>query len=467
MKSPITSILYKEAHNPFSFLGQITLAELEAFQIKAMQTVEKTATDAAISYYINPSSGGVLIPVSSDMASYTDMMKNRKTFSWKSYSYLFENVTSKILTLDGKYTFHQALLEIDKFRLKAGIHFYGAVLRASSSKLINPFHILTPVSYLKHPEKFTDQYQVLLYFYSNRSKAEIALSSLSDKSTTDYINGLLNNIIKCSNHKVETRSSNNIENFVTNSNVSSVSSLATRKDTIGQNLANIRINVVSADEITAEAAEDLDYSTQLLPTTSHTDSLILAAHQIMVNGIFAPEYGISLLRKGRDLHGTFLTPSASCNIQSASLNGSLRWASVCTGRESKRTLEGISSLHCSNYASAYNREAHSNGSMLLADLSIIRSVEIYQKIGLLSIPLSETPSAEELEKSTDFMTYIEYMTDKFKLDLPQIEARYQTIIGQTNGQKEQTPSSDLSEPTADSSDITTNNVTDRVNRIRF
>lgn len=445
MRSPIPSILYKEAQNPFSFLGQITLAELEAFQIKAMQTIEKTATDASISYYINPSSGGILIPVSSDMASYADMMKNRKTFSWKNYSYLFENVTRKILTLEGKYTFHQALLEIDKFRLKAGPHFYGAVLRASSSKLINPFHILTPVSYLKHPEKFTDQYQVLLYFYSNRSKAEIALSSLSDKATTDYINGLLNNIIKCSNHKVETKSPNNIENFVTIHGTDTVRNLAVTRGSNGQNLANIRINVVSADEITAEAAEAIDYSTQTLSTASRTDSLILAAHQIMVNGIFAPEYGISLLRKGRSLHGTFLTPSASCNIQSDSLSGNLRWASVCTGRESQRTLEGISSLHCSNYASAYNSRAHSDGSMLLADLSILRSVEIYQKIGLLSIPLSDTPSAEELEKSTDFMTYLEYMTDKFKLDLPQIEARYQTIIGQTNGQKEQPPSSDLPE----------------------
>ena len=410
MRSPIPSILYKEAQNPFSFLGQITLAELEAFQIKAMQTVEKTATDASVSYYINTSSNGILIPVSQDMASYTDMMKNRKTFSWKSYDHLFKNVTRKILTLDGKFTFHQALLEIDKFRLKAGTHFYGAVLRASSSKLINPFHILTPVSYLKHPEKFTDQYQVLLYFYSNRSKAELDLSSLKDQKTTDYINGLLNNIIKCSNHKVETKSPNNIENFVTIEEANTVRNLAVTRDLSGQNLANIRINVVSADEITAEA---LDYSTTNLSTTSSTDSLMLAAHQIMVNGIFAPEYGISLLKKGRSLYGTFLTPSASCNIQSSSLNANLKWASVCTGRESQRTLEGISSLHCSNYASAYTREAHSNGSMLLADLSILKSVEIYQKIGLLPVPLSDTPSAEELEKSTDFMTYIEYMTDKF------------------------------------------------------
>lgn len=467
MRSPIPSILYKEAQNPFSFLGQITLAELEAFQVKAMQTVEKTATDASISYYINPSSGGILIPVSSDMASYADMMRNRKTFSWKSYNYLFSNVTRKILTLDGRYTFHQALLEIDKFRLKAGIHFYGAVLRASSSKLINPFHILTPVSYLKHPEKFEDKYQVLLYFYSNRSKAESNLSSITDQKTKDYINGLLNNIIKCSNHKVETKSPNNIENFVTINEASTVRNLAVVREPGGQNLANIRINVVSAEEITAEAAEALDYSTQTLPTTSSTDSLMLAAHQIMVNGIFAPEYGISLLKKGRSLYGTFLTPSASCNIQSYSLNSSLSWAGVCTGRESQRTLEGISSLHCSNYASAYNSGAHSNGSMMLADLSILRSVEIYQKIGLLSIPLSDTPSTEELEKSTDFMTYIEYMTDKFKLDLPQIEARYQTIIGQTNGQKEQTTSSDLPEHSTDSSDISTNNVTDRFNSIRF
>ena len=453
MNTNIPSLLFKEATASQSLLGNLVLSELEAFQIKTMQTIEKTSSADSLSYYINPQSNGVLIPVSPDMASYTALLKNRRTFSWKRYEYIFSNVTSKILTLSGKFKFEQALLEIEKFRLKAGPHFYGAVLRGSSSKLINPFHILTPISYMKHPEKFEGDFQVLLYFYSNRSKAEKDLGNPTS-DTKDYLNDLLSNIIKCSNHKAETKIPNNIENFMDFNRTSSVRNLITSSE--GQSLSNLRINVVSADEISDEAFEQIDYRTTSLSNSSSSDSMLLSAHQIMVNGIFAPEYGVSLLKKSsRGLYGTFLTPSASCNIQSSSLNSNLTWAGVCTGRESQRTFEGISSLHCSNYASAYNSSSHSDGSITLADLSILRSVEIYQKIGLLSIPLSDTPSEEEIKQSSDFMQYLEYMTLTFKLDLPQIEARYQTIIGQTNGQKETTPSSDLPEHSTDSSDNTT------------
>ena len=450
MNTNIPSLLFKEATVSGSLLGQLVLSELEAFQLKTMQTIEKTTSADSLSYYINPHSNGILIPVSPDMASYTDILRNRRTFDWRNYSYLFGNVTKKILTLTGTFKFEQALLEIEKFRLKAGSHFYGAVLRGSSSKLINPFHILTPISYMKHPEKFEGNFQVLLYFYSNRSKAEKELGK-PESDTKDYLNGLLNNIIKCSNHKAETKIPNNIENFMEFTSYAAVTSLLTSNNA-QQSLSNLRINVISAEEISDEDFEKIEYRDSSLTNSSSSDSMILAAHQIMVNGIFAPEYGVSLLKKSsRGLNGTFLTPSASCNIQSSSLSSSLTWSSVCTGRESQRTFEGISSLHCSNYASAYNSNAHSNGSMMLADLSILRSIEIYQKIGLLSTPLSDTPSAEELEKSTDFMQYLEYMTITFKLDLPQIEARYQTIIGQTNGKKEQTTSSDLSEHSTDSS----------------
>lgn len=455
MTTNIPSLLFKEATASSSLLGKLVLSELEAFQIKTMQTIEKTASADSLSYYINPQSNGILIPVSPDMASYTDILRNRRTFNWWNYSYLFKNVTRKILTLSGKFKFEQALLEIEKFRLKAGPHFYGAVLRGNSSKLINPFHILTPISYMKHPEKFEGDFQVLLYFYSNRPKVEKELGT-PKSDTKDYLNGLLNNIIKCSNHKAETKIPNNIENFMEFSKHETVRSLITDGSGQHQSFSNLRINVLSAEEISDEAFEQLEYKTSSLSNSSTSDSMVLAAHQIMVNGIFAPEYGVSLLKKGsRGLYGTFLTPSASCNISSGSLSASLTWAGVCTGRESQRTFEGISSLHCSNYASSYNSSAHSEGSITLADLSILRSVDIYQKIGLLSIPLSDTPSEEEIKQSSDFLQYLEYMTINFKLDLPQIEARYQTIIGQTNGQKEQTPSSDLPEHSTDSSNDST------------
>ena len=437
MNSPIPDFLFTQATATQSLLGQLLLSELESFQIKTMQTIDKTSS--SVDYYINSSTSGTLVPISPMMDSYVSMLKNRKTFSRCTYTHLFNNVTRKILTLDGKFSFQQALLEIDKFRIKAGKHFYGAVLRSGSDKLINPYHVLTPISFMKHPEIYSDQFSVLLYFYSNRTEAESDTSATFSRRDTDYITDLLNNIIKCSNHKAETHVPNNIESILINNTASSISNSI--HSATYNSLFGLSINVLSADEITEDTFNNLNYEGQI--HSSSSDTLLLAAHQIMVNGIFAPEYGVSLLKKTNSgLHGTFLTPSASCNIQSNSLNSSLTWASVCTGRESQRTFDGISSLHCSNYASAYNREAHSSGSMLLADLSIAKTVEIYQKIGLLPIPLPSTPSADEISIASDFMAYIEHMTTNFKLDLPQIEARYQLILGQTNEQAPQTPGSD-------------------------
>ena len=179
--------------------------------------------------------------------------------------------------------------------------------------------------------------------------------------------------------------------------------------------------------------------------------MLLASHQIMVNGVFAPDYGVSLLRKSKNgLNGTFLTPSVSANIQSSSVSSSLTWSGVCTGRESQRTLEGISSLHCCNYASAYNSQGHSSGSIAFADLSIERSVDLYRKLKVLPTILPSVPTDEELEISKDFMAYIEYMFSTYNLDLPQIEARYQLIIGQTHEQKIEKPSDiSSSEPVPD------------------
>lgn len=420
-----------------SLFTQLLLTELDKFQIKSLETSVSPTTEAiegSNTYYINPNSTGAVIPTSNSMQSFKDMLENRIKYSYSSYEYLFKNVTKKILTLEKTYTFTQALVAIDQFRLKAGNHFYGAVLR-SDDKLINPFHCLTPFTYAKHPQAFNGNYTVLLFFYSNRTYVENELGDTPNyrEPKLKYLDTLINNIIKCSNHKVETTVPNNIESFfnVNPEYLGVMSSITTSPYTRLPNLS-----VLSAKEISKVEFEKIDHLSSTVADSGATEYL-LVPHQIMVNGIFAPEYGVSLLRKTPSkLSGTFLTPSASCNIQSDSLRESLTWASVCTGRESQSTFAGISSLHCSNYASAYNSRAHSNASITLADISISKSVEIYQKLGILATPLSDIPSQDELNHLSDFMGYIDYMTKTFKLSLPDIENRYNTIKGQTNGKEE-------------------------------
>lgn len=422
-----------------NLFSQLILAEMASFRTKALETATTTTTTTAVTsdntYYINNSTSAAVIPVSPEMQSFKDILNNRQAFMWNKYDYLFKNVTRKILTLEKQYSFKDALVEIDKFRTKAGPHFYGAILRRGE-KLINPFHCLTPFSYAKHPDQFSGEFTVLLFFYSNRAGCETDLGKVSNQEKLNtYLDTLINNIIKCSNHKIEASNPNNIEAFFTLNVDRHISSYL--QPSGANRIALPYLQVLAAKEVSEKEFSEINFlNAQALDSGKY--EYLLVPHQIMVNGIFAPDYGASLLRKGNSsLHGTFLTPSVSCNIQSDSLNTSVTWASVCTGRESQRTFQGISSLHCANYASAYNSNSHSNGSISLADISIKKSVEIYQKLGILPTVLPTTPTPEELEKLSDFMGYIDYMTTTYNLSLIDIETRYNTIKGQTDGKKEQ------------------------------
>ena len=461
----IPTKLLNQALTTKSLLGQLILEEMKAFETKSMTTLT-TSRDASqdSSYFVNKDTSGTLIPVSQKMQSYVDLLKLRKVpHTVDSYKYLFENVTNKILTLNGSYTFKEALVQIEKFRTKAGAHFYGAILRSTSKKdrIINPFHILTPLTYAKRPDTYpeTEKFTVLLYFYANRGKVERSYN-VRDNTTSDteYVDKLLNLILMCANHKEEVHSPNIIEGFhsLNRTAVYNYRNRHIQSSGGAHTFESLTFSTLSANTITEAEYKKLNY--KLANQAVGSATLLLAAHQVMVNGIFAPDYGVSLLKKtSSTLSGTFLTPSVSCNIQSSANYKNLTWASVCTGRESQRTLQGISSLHCSNYASAYNSSSISNNSLLLADLSIEKSITLYQKLKLLPVELTSTPSAEELQAlSIDFMTYLDYMTTTFALDLIAIEARYKYIktLGQTNEtDKNKNTEEVVKETTADSSKI--------------
>ena len=440
MHSYIPDYLAIQATTPKqNILGQLYLNEVEAFQKKCMQSMTATPSDPT-KYFIDPSTLGTLVPVDPKMSSFAELTNNRRQFKPLNYGYIFQNVIKKILTLNGTFSFEEAIVEINKFKEKAGLHFYGAVLR-KGDKLINPYHILTPISYMKNKEVFNDKYTVLLFFYSNINSlfSDGFKRPDADKGDKEYCETLLNNIIKCSNHQdVEIKAPNNLEGFYTNKSIATPSDRATTRSYARNSFEDLKYHVLQADEITEKEFLELNYVHQTSIGSSKNDTYLLSAHQIMVNGVFAPEYGVSLLKKSRNsLYGTFLTPSASCNIQSDSLKKSLTFASVCTGRESQSTLKGISSLHCCNYASAYNSSSHSDLSVIFAKESIEKCTTIYDKIGILPKTLKDTPTPEELERIANFADYITYMTETFKLSLMEIEARYQTIKGQQNGKEKE------------------------------
>ena len=442
MYSHIPTLLVSEALNTKSLLGQLVLNEMQDFKTKCLTPTLEINKGPSTQYFANPDTSGTLIPVASNMKSYTDLLSHRKAPTTRStYQDLFLNVTKKILTLSGSYSFKQALLEIEKFRSKAGPHFYGAMLRSTKSKdkIINPYHLLTPLTYAKNPEIFqeTEKFTILLYFYSNRKKISLELNeSLDTTQDIAYVDKLLNLILMCSNHKETVKTPNIIEGFFSRdiNTIDTSNSLHSPIVLSRLSFKAFSFTTLAADVISEEKFKGLDFTSS--STNLGNASLFLAAHQVMVNGIFAPDYSISLLKKGSStLHGTFLTPTVSCNIQSSSTSSNLTWASVCTGRESQQTLKGISSLHCSNYASAYNSQSCSERSLVLADVSIQKTVTLYQKLKLLPIELTSTPAPEELVAlNTDFMTYLDYMTTTFSLDLIAIEARYNYIktLGQTN-----------------------------------
>jgi hypothetical protein len=268
----------------------------------------------------------------------------------ESVSELFGNVTQQIINDKGSYTWKEAIKQIEKYRAQLGKHFYGAVLRSTkkSSVIINPYHPLTALSLMSEADAEVNSYtyNIIIYVYNDRDRMDdyYKTEASDKKKVQENINGIITTYL------------NRINTII------KVEEAASRLDASGNLKIKFRTRKHNDEE------ESNDY--------------LVVAHQLLTNGILAPWYGTSLLRKPIGRNGTTglqLGPIRSCNISGARANNrSGSYNNVCTGRLSSNTLKGLRSLTHANLGSPFTREIVAPGGLAYIDAMIDKSVELYK-----------------------------------------------------------------------------------------
>lgn len=331
-------------------------------QFPLNQEITVTSTAAGSEY---TKGGHVIYPVDVKLQSIVDLL-HYKSFCTKNehpklhhYEKLFNSVTSTILTIEGTYTYREAINKIIPFINKAGANFYGAILRKDNI-IINPFSVAAVIPHLNSNHQ--DKFNIILYFYKNRASLDKYYETT--ESDPELVTTMIENMLKP------------IGTPVTYS--TKITSLETLTE--GQFKIEQSIKVHIDDNFSA--------------TSAIKSENYIVAHQAVTRGVLAPFYGATLLSKEptSGALGAHITPMLCANVGSpATENGTLRhtksypipFGSVCTGSQPNSTLKGLTALTQCNMLSPYNRNTIVAGALAYVDASINKCLEIYKKVGYI------------------------------------------------------------------------------------
>lgn len=331
-------------------------------QFPLNQEIVTTSTAAGSEY---TKGGHVIYPVDVKLQSIVDLL-HYKSFCTKNehpklhhYEKLFNSVTSTILTIEGTYTYREAINKIIPFINKAGANFYGAILRKDSI-IINPFSVAAIIPHLNSNHQ--DKFNIILYFYKDRASLDKTYET--NESDPELVNTMIENILKPIGTPV-----------TYSTKITSVETLTEGQFKIEQSM---RVHI--DDNFSANSA---------IKSENY-----IVAHQAVTRGVLAPFYGATILSKEptSGASGAHITPMLCANVGSPSTdNGTLRatksspisFGSVCTGSQPNSTLKGLTALTQCNMLSPYNRNTIVAGALAYVDASINKCLEIYKKVGYI------------------------------------------------------------------------------------
>lgn len=331
-------------------------------QFPINQEIVITSTAAGSEY---TKGGHVIYPVDVKLQSIVDLL-HYKSFCTKNehpklhhYEKLFNSVTSTILTIEGTYTYKEAINKILPFINKAGANFYGAILRKDSI-IINPFSVAAIIPHLNSNHQ--DKFNIILYFYKDR--ASLDKNYETNESDPELVNTMIENILKPIGTPV-----------TYSTKITSVETLTEGQFRIEQSM---RVHI--DDNFSANSA---------IKSENY-----IVAHQAVTRGVLAPFYGATILSKEptSGASGAHITPMLCANVAAPQTdNGTLRatksspisFGSVCTGSQPNSTLKGLTALTQCNMLSPYNRNTIVAGALAYVDASINKCLEIYKKVGYI------------------------------------------------------------------------------------
>lgn len=332
-------------------------------QFPLNQEIVITSTAAGSEY---TKGGHVIYPVDVKLQSIVDLL-HYKSFCTKNehpklhhYEKLFNSVTSTILTIEGTYTYREAINKIIPFINKAGANFYGAILRKDSI-IINPFSVAAIIPHLNSNHQ--DKFNIILYFYKDR--ASLDKNYETNESDPDLVNTMIENILKPIGTPV-----------TYSTKITSVETLTEGQFRIEQSM---RVHI--DDNFSANSA---------IKSENY-----IVAHQAVTRGVLAPFYGATILSKEptSGASGAHITPMLCANVGAPQTkNGTLTptksspisFGSVCTGSQPNSTLKGLTALTQCNMLSPYNRNTIVAGALAYVDASINKCLEIYKKVGYIT-----------------------------------------------------------------------------------
>lgn len=350
--------------NKTTLLDNMFKAEIADYlsQFPLNQEITVTSTAAGSEY---TKGGHVIYPVDVKLQSIVDLL-HYKSFCTKNdhpklhhYEKLFNSVTSTILTIEGTYTYREAINKIIPFINKAGANFYGAILRKDNI-IINPFSVAAVIPHLNSNHQ--DKFNIILYFYKDRVSLDKYYET--NESDPELVTTMIENMLKP------------IGTPVTYS--TKITSLETLTE--GQFKIEQSMKVHIDDNFSAN--------------TAIKSENYIVAHQAVTRGVLAPFYGATLLSKEptSSASGAHITPMLCANVGTPTTeNHALRstksspisFGSVCTGSQPNSTLKGLTALTQCNMLSPYNRNTIVAGALAYVDASINKCLEIYKKVGYI------------------------------------------------------------------------------------
>lgn len=267
---------------------------------------------------------------------------------------LFDNVTDQIINIPAQKSYSECLDIVMDYKNALEDNFYGAVFK-SKGLLLNPFHILTALSVLNDKSYQDKLYDIIIYSYKDREQLnEYTRNEASDHVLANKnIDALMNAYI--SRIPTETRIIKD-DNYYIDTNSETVT---------------------------------VSVQTKKFPDEDQDCSHYLSGHQLLTKGIFAPFYGVSLIKMNGSTQGLRLTPFGSCNISSDHgrqiPNPTPVYGSVCTGSQPRTTLKGLRTLSHANLGSPYGGGFIQIGALTYADIMIERCISIYESAELMTI----------------------------------------------------------------------------------
>lgn len=372
--------------NQTTLLERIKQVELQTFG-KSFYDTLKVPNNTFDTYH----NGDVVVQVDLEQPAVNNLMYNQgiitedDTTKVFSSEVLFGSVTGKLLTLDGLFSYADALMQIEKFIGRAKNNFYGAVLKSSNS-LVNPFHPLVASTILSTKNSTGNLYKVIMYFYHDRKSLDTKFSTKT--ASLPRVNANIDNLLRISTSKVK-------------ANLLNVLDLQVKED-----------SVIVKSYIPANINAPID-----LTTTTYT----VVAHQFLTEGIMSPYYGSSLIKTPLSEYskGIHIGPMRSVNISCNDINNSkvtraevANYNSVCTGSHNSGVLENLRVLSHANLSSPYNRITIFEGALAYVDACIDKSRALYKAAGLLPsyTPISYSESYFKAEE-VDPELYALYTTD--------------------------------------------------------